>query len=79
MSRSVRDQRPDYEALRAAQARAQEADRISRDLSFAGQYNGYSPMAAFQDALGDYYDAGMIGEPPRLEQFRNWTDELEKA
>ena len=22
-------------------------------------------MAAFQDALGDYYDAGMIGDPPK--------------
>lgn len=33
---------PDYEALRAAQARAQEADRISRDLTFAGQSDGYT-------------------------------------
>ena len=26
-------------------------------------------MAQFQDALGDYYDAGMIGDPPRREDF----------
>lgn len=28
-----------------------------------------SGMAEFQDALGDYYDAGMIGEPPRREDY----------
>lgn len=26
-------------------------------------------MAQFQDALGDYYDAGMIGAPPTREDF----------
>jgi hypothetical protein len=31
---------------------------------------GESAMAKFQDALGDYYDAGMIGEPPRIEDYR---------
>lgn len=29
-----------------------------------------SPMARFQDALGDYYDAGMIGDAPKLEDFK---------
>ena len=34
---------PDYEALRAAQARSQQADRIhnERDLSFAAHCEGY--------------------------------------
>lgn len=30
-----------------------------------------SPMTQFQDALGDYYDAGMIGTAPKLEDFKN--------
>jgi len=25
--------------------------------------------AAFQDALGDYYDSGAIGDPPKREDF----------
>jgi crotonobetainyl-CoA:carnitine CoA-transferase CaiB-like acyl-CoA transferase len=33
---------PDYEDLRARQARAQEADRISRDIAFATQTTPYS-------------------------------------
>ena len=32
-----------------------------------------SPMARFQDALGDYYDAGMIGDAPKLEDFKDGT------
>jgi hypothetical protein len=28
-----------------------------------------SQMAKFQDALGDYYDAGMIGQAPKLDDF----------
>ena len=31
------------------------------------------PMAEFQDALGDYYDSGAIGDPPsqyRLEDIK---------
>lgn len=28
-----------------------------------------SQMAQFQDALGDYYDAGMIGDAPKLGDF----------
>jgi len=42
MSRSVK---LDTEALRASQARAQEADRISRDLAFAAQSDGYTEWA----------------------------------
>ena len=33
-------------------------------------------MGAFQDALGDYYDAGMIGDPPRREDFLAPEQEL---
>ncbi|MFI2563060.1 hypothetical protein [Paenarthrobacter sp. NPDC018779] len=33
------------------------------------QKNADAPMARFQDALGDYCDAGMIGDAPRLEDF----------
>ena len=33
-----------------------------------------SPMAQFQDALGDYYDAGMIGTAPKLEDFKKGGD-----
>lgn len=36
---------PDYEALRASQARSQQSDRVAgrvqRDLSFAGHCEGY--------------------------------------
>jgi hypothetical protein len=39
MSRSVK---LDTESLRAAQARAQEADRVSRDVAFAGQTPAYT-------------------------------------
>jgi hypothetical protein len=42
MSRSVK---LDTESLRAAQARAQEADRISRDLAFAAHSEGYTEWA----------------------------------
>jgi len=39
MSRSVK---LDTETLRAQQARAQKADRISRDIAFAGQTTPYT-------------------------------------
>ena len=26
-------------------------------------------MGAYQDALGDYYDSGAIGDPPKREDF----------
>ena len=42
MSRSVK---LDTESLRASQARAQEADRISRDLAFGAQSDGYTEWA----------------------------------
>lgn len=28
-----------------------------------------SGMAQFQDALGDYYDSGAIGDPPKREDY----------
>ena len=44
MSRSVQN---DYESCREAQARSQEADRVTsrqeRDLAFAGQVEAYEP------------------------------------
>ena len=40
-----------------------------------------SAMTDFQDALGDYYDSGAIGDPPRLEDFApdlERTDDYER-
>ena len=62
MSRSVA---MDYESLRERQARVQEC--------LAPRMGG---MAAFQDALGDYYDSGAIGDPPRREDFDAPEQEL---
>jgi len=42
MSRSVK---LDTEDMRARQARAQEADRVSRDVAFAGHVDGYTEWA----------------------------------
>jgi hypothetical protein len=36
-------------------------------------------MARFQDALGDYYEAGMIGDPPRVEDFTEPDNTLTKG